>query len=708
MSASVEATVECRPNLLSAIPGRERWEIKKLRSNHPICSFLSDALKEESGVADALANPVTGRILLLFDINIWPKGGADLLYSSLKKAAEQFAQLELPTALGEKKTLEQSTDKSDSLLHNLSALPRFMKALNGGRSELKSLVGISCANALLKVSVPLIAGVATASTVMGGMPALTAIGLSSPVSQLALLMGGYFALTTVEGVVEHHRVKKWTEYANAIEHDLRSQAMAHIQKMDTKEQRRYSQGELASIIDEEMTNLRNFVISVPHSVINKTLTFSIATVGLGIISPVAMTLALIPLPFIHKFTKKSNTQTQESFAQKAQEKGLLRTLINDNIQGLNTIKEYTTEDTESERFTSASDEYRKRSNKAENNASYWSAGLKLGITTSLMVPIIYSAFQVITERQSFTAFSIQSAFLPSLIMATQGIHSEITLFQSAKLALQRFNALKAIEPTIVSGQLGVGKEKIKGDLRLKEISFGYREDKKIIHNISMDIPQGKITGFVGTTGSGKSTLIRLLMRHYNVDKGSIQLDGQPLNDFDVAALRKNISVVSQDVHIFNRSVADNIRYGKMTATDQEVIEAARKAQALDFIEDLPEGFDTKLGNDGATLSGGQRQRISLARAILKDAPILILDEATSSVDNATEFEIQRSIINQNQNTVIVIAHRLSTVRDAHCIHVIEQGEVIESGNHDELMEKSGHYAKLWKLQIDKKKYEQPC
>ena len=710
MNASDESITECQPRLLSATLGRERWEIKSFQFNQLICSFLANTLKTKNGVINASVNPTTGRVLIFFDVDHWPKGGAELLYSCLEKTAERFTQLKISATQDKQQKTEKTVDKSEALMHNLSALPAFMKEVNGGRPELKPLVGLSCINALMKISVPLLAGVATARTVTGGMPALAAIGLTSPLSQLALLMGGYFALTTAEGIVEHHRVKKWTEYANAIEHELRSEAMDHIQKMDTKEQRRLSQSELTSIVDNEMTNLRNFIITVPHSVIHKSLTFSIATVGLAIISPAAMILALAPIPLIHKFTKKSNAETQNSFTKKTQEKGLLRGIVDDNIQGLNTIKEYTTEEFELEQFRASSDEYRKQSNIAEEKASYWSSGLKLGLTTSMMVPVIYSAFQVMTERQSFTSFSIQSAFLPSLIMATQGIHGEITLFQSAKHAFQRFNELKSIEPTILNDKLGLTAHKIKGELVLENISFGYQDDKAVIRNISMTIPPGKITGLVGTTGSGKSTLIRLLMRHYDVDKGSIRLDGHPVNEFNVTELRKNISVVSQDVHLFNRSVADNIRYGKMDATDQEVAEAARKARALEFIEHLPEGFNTKLGNDGATLSGGQRQRLSLARAILKDAPILILDEATSSVDNATEFEIQRNIINQSQkqNTVIVIAHRLSTVRDAHRIHVIEEGKVIESGNHEQLLKRDGHYAKLWSLQIDKKEHIGLC
>ena len=240
----------------------------------------------------------------------------------------------------------------------------------------------------------------------------------------------------------------------------------------------------------------------------------------------------------------------------------------------------------------------------------------------------------------------------------------------------------------------------------ENVSFEYQsgENQSVIHDLSLDIPAGETVGIVGSTGAGKTTLVKLLLRFYDVQEGCIRLDGHDLRELHLADLRRAIGFVSQDVYLFHGTVRENIAYGTFDATDEQIVEAAKIAEAHDFIMALPQGYDTIVGERGQKLSGGQRQRISIARAVLKDPPVLILDEATSSVDNETEALIQRSLEKiAVGRTTIVIAHRLSTVRNADRIFVLERGQLIEQGRHDELVASGGIYARLWGVQTGERK-----
>lgn len=699
MQEHCENSVRCKLRLLSALPGRERWESNEIKNQDIVCAYISATLKNEQGVSDVVVNARTGRILVLFESAVWPNGARQALYTSLQKVAAKVKHF----AFEPEPSPNPPATTKQPLLSRVSDLPGFVSSINAGQTPLLPLAVYSGLNTLVKIAVPLSAGLAISSTALGGLPILAKIGLRSQIAQLAVLSASYFALTALEGAIEHRRVQKWTGYANAVEHRLRTQVMDHIRNMDTADQNDKAVSDFFSILDNDIPNIKNFLLKVPHSAIEKSLTFTIAGASLAVLSPVSLLLALIPLPFIHFATARGNDNIRQGYMDKAQERDRFNRLLSDNLQGLTTIKEFTAENRESERLHQASLHYQQVNSRADSNASGWTALLKLSVNFTVVIPIIYGAFRVITEKQNFRSFSIQTAFLPSLVMATQGIHDDIHLYQSAKTAQARLKDLLAIQPTITNGPLRLDVDRaVRGELILDNISFAYRGKDNAVDNLSMHIAPGKITALVGTTGSGKSTLARLLMRLYETEQGHITLDNHDLSEYALHDLRRNIAMVSQDTHLFAGTIADNIRYGSPSASHEELLAAASQAQALDFISALPAGFDTLVGDGGTTLSGGQRQRLSLARAILKNAPILILDEATSAVDNETEFEIQKAIT-QNalpHQTTIIIAHRLSTVRQADNIYVIENGGVKESGTHKELLQRDGQYAKLWGLQIN--------
>ena len=271
------------------------------------------------------------------------------------------------------------------------------------------------------------------------------------------------------------------------------------------------------------------------------------------------------------------------------------------------------------------------------------------------------------------------------------------LYQRAMASFRRIYSLKIEIPEIQDGDINF--EKLENQISLQDVNFSYVKNFNVLNQVSLTIKSGNTTAIVGSTGSGKSTLIKLLLRLYEINSGKILYDNTELKDFKLSTLREKIGLVSQDVFLFEGTVFENIAYGNLSATEEEIWDAAKQSEAIDFIKDLPNKENTIVGERGQKLSGGQRQRISIARAILKNPEILILDEATSSVDNETEAAIQRSLeVLKKDRTVIVIAHRLSTIRNADCIYVLENGVVTETGTHDELVNLGGVYTGLWSVQ----------
>ena len=271
------------------------------------------------------------------------------------------------------------------------------------------------------------------------------------------------------------------------------------------------------------------------------------------------------------------------------------------------------------------------------------------------------------------------------------------LYQRAMASFKRILNLKEEKPSIIDGNRNF--ESLQKGILFNNAVFSYTQGFEVLKKINLNIESGKTTAIVGSTGSGKSTLIKLLLRLYDLDSGEINFDSTELKELRLESLRKNIGLVSQDVFLFEGTVFENIAYGNLEASDEEVWDAANQSEATDFIKQLPDKENTIVGERGQKLSGGQRQRISIARAILKNPEILILDEATSAVDNETEAAIQRSLDMLKQNrTVVVIAHRLSTIRNADKIYVLENGEIVESGSHEELLENKNVYFKLWSVQ----------
>jgi len=324
------------------------------------------------------------------------------------------------------------------------------------------------------------------------------------------------------------------------------------------------------------------------------------------------------------------------------------------------------------------------------------------LTFALITGSVYFAVETY-EAGKIELATISYLFTLVLILSTNARHLTWSLQAFMEYVGQIRDGIHTImrEHEIADESDAKPLEMRKGEINFDKVSFGYsgQGGKSVIENLNLNVPSGQKLGLVGSSGAGKSTLVSLLLRFYETDTGNITIDGQDLSRITQDSLRENISVIPQDTSLFHRSLADNIRYGCLDATDEDIIDAAKKAHAHDFIKDLPKGYETMVGERGLKLSGGQRQRIAIARAILKNAPILILDEATSALDSESEQLIQDSLFElMKGKTVIAIAHRLSTIAKLDRLIVMEQGRIVEDGNHEALLKSKGHYAKLWDMQ----------
>jgi ATP-binding cassette subfamily B protein len=388
------------------------------------------------------------------------------------------------------------------------------------------------------------------------------------------------------------------------------------------------------------------------------------------------------------------------YAEVREHVSLLNSQLGNNLSGIATIKSYTAESHESERIRNESDRYRQSNRRAIRLSSAFVPLIRMAIMAGFIAIMLFGGYQALAGNLNVGVYSLLVFMTQRLLWPLTRLGTTLDLYQRGMASTRRVLDLLDTEAEIVSGNTPLPRSAVHGEVAFENVTFCYRGDKRpVIRNLTLRVPAGQTAAIVGATGAGKSTVIKLLLRFYDVQEGRVCLDGHDLRTLKLNDLRHAIGLVSQDVFLFHGTVRENIAYGKFGASMEEIVEAAKIAEAHEFIMALPQGYDTIVGERGQKLSGGQRQRISIARAVLSDPPVLILDEATSAVDNETEAAIQRSLARIVVNrTTLVIAHRLSTVRHADRIFVLHQGELAEAGRHEELIEQDGIYAMLWRVQ----------
>jgi len=553
-------------------------------------------------------------------------------------------------------------------------------------------------SAISAPAAPISIGLILSVIMSGSLPILRSMGLIRPVTQVAVLTGSYFGFSSLNGYLQHQSQTAWNRSANTIEHNLRNTLTSHVHNLDMAYLDKQNSGELLNLMVDDTAKIKHFVENVPNSTIKKALGLVAAGSVLLYLSPGSLLVALLPVPIFYAATWKARAKNAEQYK--------LLAIINDdycqslmrNLNSTADIKSFNAEVREQQRLASESEAYMSQANVAMQNSSYIRELSQLGVSLGVGASYAYGAVQVIHGTLSLDALIIQSALAPMIIQTTEGLDVEYNRYQQALAAARRVQALSSVEPHIQSGLARC--QAVSGEIVFENVCFGYQSGVPLLDNINLHIPAGSTVAFVGATGSGKSTLVKLILRLYGVDGGVIRVDGHDIETMDLHDLRQSIAVVSQDIHLNQKTIYDNIAYGRPDAKRADVLRAAVLANAIDFINALPQGFETILGDKAQNLSGGELQRIGIARAILKQAPILIFDEATSSIDSHTESKLRRVLNDIEKHvTTIIVAHKLASVRHVDKIFVLGNGGVLEYGSHDELMEKRDHYEKLWRLQM---------
>lgn len=484
-----------------------------------------------------------------------------------------------------------------------------------------------------------------------------------------------------------------------MEYDMRAEIFAHMQKLSFSFYDDAKVGQLMSRITSDLFDITELLHHGPENIILSLLKIVGAFVILLNINKWLALAAFIVLPFMFGFAFILNKRMRRAFKQNRVKIAEINEQIEDNLSGIRVVKSFANEHVENEKFKKGNDGFLAAKKNSYFNMGTFQAGVGV-FTTLIQVNVIIAGGILIAYRQ----LNIQDllTFMLYIGVFTDPIRTLVDFteqFQNGYTGFERFREIMDIEPDIKDAPDAKELTDVKGSITFENVSFQYRDGAdKVLNNVSLDVPAGAYMALVGSSGAGKTTLCSLIPRFYDVTEGAIRIDGTDIRDVTLKSLRNHIGMVQQDVYLFSGTIFENISYGKPGCTREEVIEAAKNANAHEFIMSFPDGYDTDVGQRGIKLSGGQKQRLSIARVFLKNPEILIFDEATSALDNESEKVVQDSLEKLAKNrTTFVIAHRLTTIQNAEKILVLTEEGIAESGSHEELLQKGGIYEKLYHM-----------
>ena len=526
---------------------------------------------------------------------------------------------------------------------------------------------------------------------------LATMGYPDVYDQLYILTAITVVIWVLESLFQYFYAVLWRNLAQTAQHELRMSAYTHIQDLEMQWYSEQSTGSLMAIMNDDVNQLERFLDQGATDLLHVATTIIVVGAIMISVAPEVAFLAILPLPVIVAGSFIYQRRIGVRYTKVRGKVADLNALLNNNLHGITTIKSFTAEEREVERVEEASTSYRDANREAIRLSASFVPIIRMAILFAFTANMLVGGWFALEGRISLGAYSVIVFITQRLLWPLTRLGETFDLYQRAMASTARVLDLLDTEVGIVEGDRNL--ESVRGEIEFSDVGFSYPNREIVLNDIDLTVPAGKTVGLVGSTGSGKTTLVRLMLRFHDPDSGIVRLDGHDVRELTLDSLRGSISLVSQTTTLFPGSVRDNVRYGDPDADDETVVEAARVAEALSFIEELPDAWDTDIGEGGHRLSGGQRQRIAIARAVLKDAPVLVLDEATSNVDNETEAALKRSIERISVGrTTLIIAHRLSTVRNADVIAVIGDGAISETGTHEELLERSGLYSRLWAVQ----------
>ena len=577
---------------------------------------------------------------------------------------------------------------------------RLLRHMQGHRSTVRLASFCSIMNKFWDLAPPLLIGVAVDVVVMKEDSLLGDLGYTDPWTQLIILSLLTFGVWVLESMFEYWFGILWRNLAQTVQHEMRMDAFRHVEKQGMGWFDERQKGDLLAIMNDDINQLERFLDKGANDILQVATTVVIVGAIFFVISWNVAIFAFLPIPIIIWGSFLYQRKLEPRYAEVRTNAGRLNALLENDLSGMSTIQSFTAEEMEANRVEEVSNEYRNANKKAIRLSAAFVPLIRMAILCGFTATLLIGGKMTLDGEMAVGAYSVLVFMTQRLLWPLTRLGETFDLYQRAMASSNRILDLIETPISLNDGDFKPKRQDVvQSSIKFEDCTFSYPGRDAIFSNLNLEISPGSTIGVVGATGAGKTTLLRMLLRFCDPNSGKIEWCGKELKEWKLESLRSSIALVEQNVTLFPATIKENILYGKQDASDAEVEEAAKVAEISGFIETLPEGWSTLIGEGGKRLSGGQRQRLAIARAIIKDAPLLILDEATSAVDNETEAALQRSIQKiSNDRTTLIVAHRLSTIRNADEIIVLDNGKIVEKGTHDSLLNHNGVYAKLWSVQ----------
>jgi len=578
---------------------------------------------------------------------------------------------------------------------------RFLKYAKPWRKNIIISSIYSIVNKLFDIAPEILIGIAVDLVVQRNDSIIAKLGFESIESQITFLAIATFFIWAFESLFQYLYSISWRNLAQSVEHRIRTDAYNHVQNLDMPWFENKKVGDITAKLNDDVNQLERFLDNGFNTIIQ----LIVSSLAIGAvffyISPLVASISILPIPIILVIAFFFQRNLSPRYLSVRNSVGLLNNTIFNNLIGISTIKSFVTEKIESNRVHDLSNDYRLKNKHAIKLSSAFVPLVRMGVLSGFLGTMIIGSYLALDGTIAVGSYSVLVFLTQRFLWPFTTLGETVDLFERSMASTKRVLDLLDTPQKIKDNKESIILDDFNHNINFNNINFYYSENKPIFKNLNLNINKNTLVGIVGQTGSGKTTIIKLLLRFYDTISGSINIGSHEIKNIQIKNLRENIGYVSQDIFMFDGSVKDNIAYPN-TGNDDQIITASKQSQAHEFIMKLENGYDTFIGERGQKLSEGQKQRIAIARALYKNPPILIFDEATSSVDNETELLLQKALYSISKDrTTIVIAHRLSTVRNADNIFVLGDGSILESGNHRKLLDKKGIYNKLWKIQTGK-------
>ena len=577
---------------------------------------------------------------------------------------------------------------------------RLLTYMSSHRSTLRLASACSITNKIWDLAPPLLIGLAVDVVVLKEESFLASYGLIDPWHQLVFISILTFTIWGLESLFEYFYGVLWRNLAQTVQHELRLDTFDHVQKQGIGWFDERQKGDVLAILNDDINQLERFLDKGANDLLQVSTTVIVVGSVFLLISWKVALFAVLPIPVIIWGSFRYQRSLEPRYAEVRKSAGAMNALLENDLSGMSTIQSFTAEEREMKRVEALSNEYREANREAIRLSAAFTPLIRMAILCGFTATLLIGGWMTLQNSLAVGAYSVLVFMTQRLLWPLTRLGETFDLYQRAMASSTRVLDVLMSPTEVEQGDFEPNTKKIEASsIVFSDVDFSYPGREPVFSKLNLELRPGETVGVVGSTGAGKTTLIRLLLRFAEPTKGSVEWAGKPLDEWRLERLRSSMALVDQHITLFPTSILENIRYGDPAASDESVHEAARLAEVSEFVEELPEQWGTLVGEGGHRLSGGQRQRLAIARAVLKNAPLLILDEATSAVDNETEAALQRSINKISKDrTAVIIAHRLSTIRNADRILVLDQGAIVEDGPHEDLLQKGEIYARMWAVQ----------